>query len=258
MDQVCKICQGAIRPKHEVAGIAYLHCQSCNFLQNFYWDEQPQPDTEQTTINNEARTEHWPAGDADHMHEKGWGMLELMYWPLMWQVRKANVQLRQVPGYESLVHSLIRRKANRILDFGCGHGISVLELRSRDGIDAIGLDPYSPTKSPHIITTPLLETAFPSASFDGIFSIETLEHIENPLEVFTELRRILKPGGVLLVQTHRLEERDYAEQGDSWFYLRDPKTHVSIYSEPAMRRIAQKTGWKSVQFKGVKFAKFAA
>ena len=68
--------------------------------------------------------------------------------------------------------------------------------------------------------------------------------------------RILKPGAALLVQTRRVEDADYTAQGANWFYLKEPTMHVAIHSEPAMRIIAAKTGFKEVDFRGVKFARF--
>ena len=40
---------------------------------------------------------------------------------------------------------------------------------------------------------------FHDASFDGIVSFEVLEHVFNPEIVLNELRRVLKPGGIMLV-----------------------------------------------------------
>ena len=222
----------------------------------FYWEENPTAEAEQQAANDKRRQERWPAGERDHMYEKGWNMLELMGWPLAWSARRPHTMLKQIPGYNAIVKGAIKNRFKRLLDFGCGHGVSVLELRARDGFDIVGLDPFSPTTDPHIILTPLKDRRFADGEFDGIFTIETMEHITNVLEIFSELHRILKTGGVLLVQTSRLEDPKYQSEGEKWFYLEDPKTHVAIYSEETMRRIAEKTGFRSVQFKGVKFAKF--
>lgn len=183
-------------------------------------------------------------------------MLELMGWPLAWFSRIAHTLLKRIPPYNSLVRWWVKRKFKKILDFGCGHGTTVLEMRDKDDINMVGLDPYSPTQNPHIRRQLLAQANFPDNTFDGIFTIETMEHIPNVLETFLELHRILKPEGTLLVQTRRLEDPEYINQQIEWFYLREPKTHVSIYSEKAMSTIAQKAGFRSVQFRGIKFARF--
>ncbi len=190
------------------------------------------------------------------MYHKGWEMLELMGWTPAWLSRTVHTLLKYVPGYNHLTHWWVKRKFKKVLDFGCGQGITLLELRAKDKIDIIGLDPYSPAKSSHIYRQQLADTHFPNNAFDGIFSIETVEHLPNVREVFAELSRILKPGGVLLVQTRRLEDPDYSDQQGKWFYLREPKTHVSIYSKTSMRTIAKESGFRDVRFRGVRLARF--
>ncbi len=219
-------------------------------------DNKPASHTDQIIANDKRREEKWPAGEADHMYEKGWETLEYMGWPIAWWSRQVHGVLQQIPGYKEFVRKSIKKKFQKVLDFGCGHGVTLAELRKRDHLDVVGLDPYSPVFEPYIIHTPLFEQHFPDNTFDAIFSVETLEHIPNILETFTELRRILKPGGVLMVQTRRLEDPGYKEKKSQWFYLEDPTTHVTIYSEPAMKVIAKKTEWKDVSFRGVRYTRF--
>ena len=42
---------------------------------------------------------------------------------------------------------------------------------------------------------------FPDASFDVIVSFETLEHIREQNEALSELKRVLRPGGILIIST---------------------------------------------------------
>ncbi len=251
----CKICAGPVTPRHKNQGIIYWHCGACDFLQNFYWEDHAHSPTLHTSVNEEIREHRWPEGDPVDMRAKGWEMLELMSSPIAWGSRQAHEALSKIFLYRQWSHARARRQFHRLMDFGCGHGTIVSELR-KEGFDAIGLDPFSPTESPHILRIPLLESGLPAGTFDGIFSIETHEHITNVIETFQALSDLLRPGGVLLVQTRRLEDPDYQNDGGSWFYLREPEAHVSIYSETAMRRIAENTGFRRVSFRSVKFARF--
>jgi 2-polyprenyl-3-methyl-5-hydroxy-6-metoxy-1,4-benzoquinol methylase len=259
MTYVCKICQRPVKPLYTIGEITYYHCRTCNFLQNYYWEDHPENDLteqEQIATNDEARERLWPAGERDHMHQKGWEILELMTSPIAWASRHVHTQLKKIPSYTNWTKKQAKAKQPKLLDFGCGHGVMALELHHRDGFDIVGLDPFSPVEHPRIMRSELLATKFPDQSFSGIMTLETMEHISNVLEVYSELQRILKPGGVLLVQTRRLEDPNYIAQRENWFYLQEPETHVAIYSEPAMQTIAQKTGFSTVSFRGAKYAKF--
>jgi SAM-dependent methyltransferase len=253
---VCKICQGSLTPRHTIQNVNYYFCPSCQLLQNFYWETATNPAQEQIITNDDRRTKLWPAGERDYMYQIGWNHLERLAWPLAWHYHRLHRLLNNFPPYQSFVRQIIKRKIHRLLDFGCGHGTSVLEILSRDNFDSLGLDPFSPTRSPHIITRSLADADFPDNSFDAIFSIETAEHISNILPTFRELHRILKPGKNLLIQTHRLEHPGYQSQQEKWYYLQDPHTHVSVYSQPAFKEIARRAGFSSVAFHGPRLALF--
>ncbi len=254
--RACKICGEAATPAHTVKDIVYYHCPRCNFLQNFHWEDTPTAlQKQQVAANDEARERLWPAGERSHMRQKGWEMLEFMSSAPAWFSRRLHGSLKHLPGYQKRVEQQAKQRLKTLLDFGCGHGISVLEL-AEQGFDIVGLDPFSPTHHPRVIRQELLDRHFPDNSFTGIFTIETMEHIPNILAVYRELHRIVQPGGILLVQTRRLEDPDYARDKADWFYLREPATHVSIYSKEAMQKIATMVGFRSVSFRGAKFARF--
>lgn len=242
--------------KYHNNNIDYYYCPKCDFLQNFYWDDKTEIEPEQIIVNSRGRQEMWPPGERAEMLAKGWEMVELLDSKLAWFSRNIHTALKKcIPGYEQAVREHAKKHLRRIMDYGAGHGVTVFEL-AEQGFDIVGVDPYSPSGDERILRKHLKELNFPDNSFDGIFAIETMEHIPNVLEIFAELRRILKPGGVLLVQTRRLEDEQHIQQGSNWFYLKEPSMHVSIYSERAMRVIAQKVGFTEVKLRGVKLARF--
>jgi 2-polyprenyl-3-methyl-5-hydroxy-6-metoxy-1,4-benzoquinol methylase len=255
MAKSCKLCGRPIEAIYTIYNVTYYHCPACNFLQNFHWEETPALSASQVAANDYTRERLWPAGEREHMRQKGWEMLELMTSKSAWFSRKVHGLLKKLPGYKEKVETEAKQKLPRLLDFGCGHGITVLEL-AKEGFDIVGVDPFSPTQDPRILRQDLQASNFPDASFDGIFTIETMEHIPNVLDIYGELHRILKPNGTLLVQTRRLEDPAYQRDRKAWFYLQEPETHVSIYSEQAMKHIAEKVGFADVAFRGVKFARF--
>ena len=95
----------------------------------------------------------------------------------------------------------------RVLDVPAGHGAfaQVLLARGCDEIHCLDIHAESfalrdprVTFRRHDVIHPL---PFPDGHFDHVFSLEGIEHFENPWTFVRELCRVLKPGGRLLITT---------------------------------------------------------
>jgi SAM-dependent methyltransferase len=97
------------------------------------------------------------------------------------------------------------RPEHTMLDLGAGSGR--LEAMHFRGLTAkvCGIDP-----DPIVLQNPHLDEAkqafgesipYGDETFDIVFSANVLEHLTNPLPVFKEVARVLRPGGVFVVKT---------------------------------------------------------
>ena len=92
-----------------------------------------------------------------------------------------------------------------VLDLGAGAGI-VAEMTFRGRAARVcGVD-----LDPRVENNPMLDEGrvadagripYPDESFDVVFSDNVVEHLDDPLVVFSEVFRVLKPGGVFLFKT---------------------------------------------------------
>jgi SAM-dependent methyltransferase len=100
-----------------------------------------------------------------------------------------------------------------VLDFGCGCG-RILHWLIRDCPEArlfgVDVDPdaiawcRSNLQARFAVNAPQPPLGFPDASFDTIYAVSVLTHLDEPLQHawIQEWRRILRPGGSLLVTYH--------------------------------------------------------
>ena len=94
------------------------------------------------------------------------------------------------------------RNAGRILDAGCGSSIIIQSLNN-----AVGMD-YSHNKVRFLrrYGMPLVRGSafalpFRDASFDCVISSQVIEHIPYDEVLFSEMKRVLRPGGMLVLGT---------------------------------------------------------
>jgi SAM-dependent methyltransferase len=90
----------------------------------------------------------------------------------------------------------------RVLDAGCGEGVLVSEYANRLAIE--GIDPNYASAT--VRTASLTSLPYDDNVFDRALCLDVLEHLtfeEQPLAL-AELRRVLRPGGQLLVSVPNL------------------------------------------------------
>lgn len=142
---------------------------------------------------------------------------------------------------------LCGRPIRTILDFGCGYGSTVATLRRLLDVDnVVGIDPFgefSEAGHLHKLDAAGAVRQWGPQSFDAIYSIEVFEHLQDPRLVLTDLARLLKPGGALLLNTGTRDYLDTTSSAERDNYL-DPtvKGHVTVYSLAGLRALAEHAG----------------
>lgn len=89
-----------------------------------------------------------------------------------------------------------------LLDAGCGHNAPLLRKLSPLVKRAIGVDACEcDVEGVEYIRGDLARTGLPYESVDVVVSRSVLEHLPEPITIFTELRRILRSGGRFIFLT---------------------------------------------------------
>jgi len=109
---------------------------------------------------------------------------------------------------EALSHAVADKLAlkpgDAVCDVGCGYG-GTSRILADMGAEVTGLtlsaaqlayaESAHPRANPRLMRQDWLENSFPDASFDGVLSIESSEHMVDKPRFFAEVARTLKPGG---------------------------------------------------------------
>ena len=84
-----------------------------------------------------------------------------------------------------------------------------------------------------------------SASFDAITLFEVIEHLKHPLPLLIECRRVLRPGGLLLISTGNTASWTAAAMRERWdyFHIARDGGHISFYNPRSVALLAARAGF---------------
>ncbi len=137
-----------------------------------------------------------------------------------------------------------------LLDIGAGRGAFVLEARRR-GFQAWGMEMqpaaarvWSRAKVPGVLGDGA-RAPFADSCFGLVRMKEVIEHVEDPLSLVREARRLLRPGGLLIAHVPSPYSQLYPI-GNFW----DDYTHVRPLSRLGLRRLVEDAGLRLLRVDG--------
>ena len=152
-------------------------------------------------------------------------------WDLGWLVLR-----RQAQAIRGLLENpALALRGARVLDFGCG--VRPYEAWFRDagaryeGADLDGAHEFAIREDGSL--------GADSAAFEMVASFQVLEHVWDLAMYLGEARRVLKPGGSLLLSTH-----------GSWFYHPHPGDYRR-WTRDGLRREVEAHGFRLVEMRSV-------
>ncbi len=151
-------------------------------------------------------------------------------------------------GRRSVLEGVIERlrlpARARILDAGCGSGRNMVELTRHGTVTGVELSPASVTIARErgvgeVIEGSVLRMPFESGSFDLAVSLDVIEHLEDDLAALRELRRVVAPGGALLVTVPAYQWL--------WSGHDEINHHFRRYTRKSLQLVAEQADWETVR-----------
>ena len=172
---------------------------------------------------------------------------------------KGNVRFNI--AFEKLVRLFRSRRAKviarrtskgAVLDVGCGRGLTLGYLQS------MGYEPYGIEITEEgawharhrlgirVHTGDFMEAPFKPGQFNAVIFWHSLEHIRRPIEALLHVKKLLKPGGLLVIAVPNFGSLQAKLFGPYWFHLDIPR-HYFHFSGAALRTALHDLGFKIVQ-----------
>ncbi len=145
----------------------------------------------------------------------------------------------------------VKREQGHILDIGCATG-EFLHAFTKRGWHATGVEPdrnaatFARTKYGLNVFPEEQIEKFSDSTFDIVSMWHVLEHVENFHQRIKEIKRILKPEGILVIAVPNPNSYDAIDYGSFWAAWDVPR-HLSHFSQSNMKRLcSEKYGLKYV------------
>ncbi|WP_157651291.1 class I SAM-dependent methyltransferase [Dechloromonas denitrificans] len=126
----------------------------------------------------------------------------------------------------------------RLLDVGCGNG-EFMEFARQAGwlVQGVDIDVAAVTiakaKGLDVIAGGIEQFAGQTACFDRITLSHVVEHVFDPMGLLRDCFRLLKPGGVLWVDTPNMGSAGLRVFGEYWRGLEPPR-HLMLFSRASL------------------------
>jgi len=145
------------------------------------------------------------------------------------------------------------RGEGRVLDIGCGGGSYLYRLKSW-GWNAYGVEPSAAGVAQarslglHVYQGQLEEAAFPDSFFDVVRLNHVLEHLTDPHGALWEIKRIVRPDGLVYVTVPNTRSLNFWLFRENWYGLDIPR-HVVSYSPEALKFLCHGAGFEIVMMR---------
>lgn len=161
------------------------------------------------------------------------------------------------PFFNFVQNEIIRKvksyiKEGRVLDIGCGNG-QLVSLLADTGYSVYGVEPSSEAVNffpvnvrSRIFNKNINECGFEDNSFDCVLMFQSLEHVHNLEKIFSNIRKILKPEGMLWISVPNDDFFESKLFGAYYYNLEVPR-HLYFFTKKSLQAILEKEGFKNIE-----------
>ncbi len=166
-----------------------------------------------------------------------------------WLLRQAiQLGLRKRGGFITR-----HKRSGRLLDVGCATGFFLNGMRSQGNWELYGVEisPYAVRVAQeryglNVKVGTLEDAVFPDDFFDVVTLWDVLEHLHEPARSLQEIRRVLKPDGLLIFRVPNLASLDARLFGPFWAGFEPPR-HLYVLSPNTTDKLLQKAGFRIIE-----------
>ncbi|XP_031550607.1 phosphoethanolamine N-methyltransferase 1-like [Actinia tenebrosa] len=157
---------------------------------------------------------------------------------------------------EEFVMMLNLKPGQKVLDVGCGIGGSAFFMIKNFGVDVLGVDLSTnmidigkqravemDCEKVEFLIADITTATYEPASFDVIYSRDTILHIAEKEKLFANFLKWLKPGGQLLISDYCCGEGEHSDRFKAYVKQR----HYHLLTVPSYGKMIENVGFIEVK-----------
>lgn len=166
-----------------------------------------------------------------------------------WATADKIGDVRFYPQKRALLERL--SPGRRVLDFGCFDGGFLAALG--EDAEKLGIEPatqaakVAESRGVKIVGATLADAAVAPQSVDAVVAFDVFEHLTDPVAALRELSRMLRPGGVIMIETGNTDHPQWKRYGKRYPYA-SLVEHVSLFNEKSIRTAGERADLSLVHF----------
>jgi tRNA (mo5U34)-methyltransferase len=218
----------------------------------------PETDSSSVILSHPVGLEHIPDGTEQQLENALRGLMPWRKGPFKFGPIELDTEWRSDLKWDRL-HTKINLADHRVLDVGSGSGYHLWRMLEAGASEVLGIDPsvlfhcqFAAIKSllghPRAASIPVKLEEFDAGilDFDTIFSMGVLYHRKDPINHLEQLKRWIKPGGQLILETLVIDGEEttclvpqdrYARMNNVWF----------LPSVATLARWLERVGFESIE-----------
>ncbi len=153
-------------------------------------------------------------------------------------------------GLNKRVKIFIRKKQNGLLlDIGCGSGSFIKYVAKHTQFKVMGtevnkkqVDRLQKTDAFPILLGDIDQLSLPSDHFDVITLWDVIEHVPDPISMLTEINKIIKPDGLVVIRVPNGNSLNSKLFGKYWAGIDAPR-HYYVFTNETLSMLLTNTGF---------------
>ncbi len=171
--------------------------------------------------------------------------------------QRLEKELTQLVDYVKVLPKLeeILPAKGKLLEVGCSTGLLLDKIR-KAGWNAFGVEPndwaYKLAEEKHgqnVVNAFFQDAGYANETFDAVVMLHVIEHIPNPVKALAQLNKLVRPGGILVMETPRYDT--------VWFnFLKGRERsvipgHLYYFTRKSLTEMASKAGFELIELDSV-------